>query len=91
MLFRSYRRQEIYVSSVNKLVGIVRQAISPLFEPDQKAAMWHDANLLWGCLYGISALASSDRLAKDENVLRLIDTLIEIYMAARQRRPKSRR
>jgi len=80
-----YRRQEVYVGSVNKLVGVVRQAISPLFGPDQKAAMWHDANLLWGCLYGIAALAASDRLAKDENVLSLIDTLIEVYIAARQK------
>jgi len=80
-----YRRQEVYENSVRKLVGIVERAIAPLFKPDQQDARRHDANLLWACLYGVAALAVSDRLAKDENLLRLIDTLIEIYVAARER------
>jgi Tetracyclin repressor-like, C-terminal domain len=87
-----YQRQEVYLVAVRRLVDVVEGAIAPLFKPNQNAARRHDANLLWSSLYGIASLSASQRLAKDETVLGLIDTLIEIYISARQKKsPKSKR
>ena len=80
---KGYQRQELYVTTVLRLLGVVEKAIAPLFADEEKAARLHDARLLWACLYGISGLASADRLAKEESVGRLAGTLIEIYIAAR--------
>lgn len=78
----TYQRHESYFDSVGKLVGVVEKAIAPYYATHQLADRERDANLLWASLYGITALASADKLARNESTITLIDRLIHIYILA---------
>ena len=78
-----FQRQDRYFEAVGGLLNVVEQAIAPLYQPGDEEDRLRDANLLWASLYGITALASADRLARSETVLSLSDTLIDTYLKAR--------
>lgn len=80
----NHQRSELYFQSVGKLLEIVEQAIAPLFGQGEEAFRKRDANLLWASLYGITALASAERLARDESTTSLSDLLIETYLKAKR-------
>ena len=75
--------EEKYYTSVRRMLSVVERAIAPLFEPDEQQARLRDVQVLWAWIYGIGALASSNRLSEDQDVGRMIDTVIDIYVSSK--------
>lgn len=77
-------QDEDYEDRNQKLLGLIGSAISDTYGPDDSDQLAADVRLLWTALYGVFALASADRLAKDFGSERLISGLIDMYLAARR-------
>jgi len=84
-------RLEEYRASVRRLMGLIEQAIAPLFGPDEEHTRLHEARVLWASFYGISALDSERLLNPEETVAGMVGTLIEVYVSARDRKRSPRR
>ncbi|MFQ5624633.1 MAG: TetR/AcrR family transcriptional regulator [Paracoccaceae bacterium] len=78
-----YERSEAYSRAVTRLLGLVEQVIAPLYPEGRESERLHDARVLWAGLYGIYALAATNRLSKHETVAAMVGTLIEIFVSAR--------
>lgn len=71
-----------YVARIDRMMGIVEQALSPLFPADRQQDLRDAARLLWSAVHGVCSLASSDKLGVvttvplDEAVQRLISMLL---------------
>lgn len=69
-----------YFERVLRLLGLVSQALEPLFGPEREAARLHSARVLWYSLHGMCALATAGRLAKGESLQTMAQSLVTNYV-----------
>ena len=70
-----------YHQKVRRLEGLVEGAVAPLFPPDQANERLHSARVLWASLYGICSVVNTGKVAIDEAVARMADSLVTNYLA----------
>ena len=78
-----HRASSAYQKQIDRLLDLLCDVISELYDPDQSERRLRDARLLWNSLYGIFALASAGRLNEDRSHGDAVDDLIDMYLAAR--------
>ncbi len=64
-----------------RLLGLVEQALGPLFPPGRETERHHAARVLWSSLHGICSLESAGKLVASETVPALADTLVSCFLA----------
>ncbi len=64
-----------------RLLGLVEQALGPLFPPGRETERHHAARVLWSSLHGICSLESAGKLVASETVTALTDTLVTCFLA----------
>jgi AcrR family transcriptional regulator len=69
-----------YESKVAQLLALADRALLSLFPNDHERRL-HEAHVLWASLYGISSLASADKLATTENPQEIVRSLVRNYVA----------
>ena len=69
-----------YLKKVRQLLGLVEDAIAPLFPSGREVERLHSARVIWTGLHGICSLSASGSIAKDETPTALADTLITNYI-----------
>lgn len=72
---------EWYHEKIGRLLGLLEEALAPLFPSGQEAIKHHSARVLWSSLYGICSLESRDKLVKTESAETLSESLISNYVA----------
>ena len=70
-----------HTGKILRLLGLLEQPLAPLFPTGQEPERLHTARVLWSSLHGICSLESSSKLAPDETVSALADTLITRFLA----------
>jgi AcrR family transcriptional regulator len=70
-----------YKSKAERLLLLGDNAIAPLFDPAKSIERRHHAHVLWGALYGITALAQTTSLPEGKAADALIDALVSTYIA----------
>ncbi|MEE8514123.1 MAG: WHG domain-containing protein [Gammaproteobacteria bacterium] len=66
---------------IQRLIGLLEQALAPLFPPGQEAERQHSARVLWSSLHGICSLESGEKLVETESVEAMSDSLVSNYLA----------
>ncbi len=64
-----------------RLLGLVEQALGPLFPPGRETERHHAARVLWSSLHGICSLESAGKIVASETVTALADTLVTCFLA----------
>ena len=72
---------EWHHEKVRRLLGLLEQALAPLFAPGQEAERHHSARVLWASLYGIGALESVSKLGQNVSVESLSESLFSNFLA----------
>ncbi len=72
---------EWHHEKIKRLLGLVEQALAPLFAPGQEAERHHSARVLWSSLHGMCSLESGEKLVKTESVEAMNDSLVSNYLA----------
>lgn len=72
---------EWHDEKVGRLLGLLEQALAPLFASGQETERHQSARVLWSSLYGIGALESASKLGKNVSVEALSESLISNYLA----------
>ena len=72
---------EWHREKVVRLLGLLEQALAPLFSPGQEDERHHSARVLWASLHGICSLEIGGKLAKTTSVEAMSDSLISNYLA----------
>ena len=72
---------EWHHEKVSRLLGLLEQALAPLFAPGQEAERHHSARVLWASLYGIGALESVSKLGQNVSVESLSESLFSNFLA----------
>ena len=75
-----------YHDKVQRLLGLVEEALAPLFPPGQESARLHSARVMWAGLHGACSLANVGALAEAETVPDMADSLIANYVAGLRHR-----
>jgi AcrR family transcriptional regulator len=72
-----------YHGKVKRLLGLVEEALAPLFTPRQEKQRFQAARVLWCGLHGICSLASTGKLGvvTSESVEAMADSLVANYVA----------
>lgn len=65
---------------IQRLLGLVANALDPLFDPAQRRQRDHAARALWSATQGISALAGAGKLLQAESVSGLLRDLVTYYV-----------
>ena len=79
---------EWHHEKVRRLLGLLEQALAPLFAPGQEAERHHSARVLWASLYGIGALESVSKLGQNVSVESLSESLFSNFLAGLRTRTK---
>ncbi len=66
---------------IARLLGLLEQALAPLFPPGQEAERHHSARVIWSSVHGICSLESAGKLVKTESVEALSESLVSNYLA----------
>lgn len=66
---------------INRLLGLIKTILAPLFPSGRDAELAHSARVLWSSLHGICSLETANKLVNTETVEALSNTLIENYLA----------
>lgn len=66
---------------IRRLLGVMEQALAPLFGPSQEEQRLHTARVLWSSLHGMCALESSNKLAVSESIEAMVSSLVTNYLA----------
>jgi AcrR family transcriptional regulator len=66
---------------IQRLLGLVKGALAPLFPEGQEDQREHSARVLWSSLHGICSLESAGKLVVTESVEALADSLVTNYVA----------
>ena len=69
-----------YYERVQRLLGLVSKALTPLFAANEHKQRDHSARVLWSATQGISALAGVGKLAQAESVDGLLRALITYHV-----------
>ena len=69
---------------IRRLLGFAKDALAPLFPPDQEDARYHSARVLWSSIYGMNALASARKLPADVSLSEMMDSLIFVLRCRAQ-------
>ena len=72
---------EWHREKIRQLLGLLEDALAPLFPAGQEIERHHCARVLWSSLHGICSLESTEKLIKTESVEAMSDTLISNYLA----------
>jgi len=72
---------ERYYDQVERLLGLVESALTPLFGPRRQRARRRAARVLWSAVHGICSLEGAGKLIKGETVEGLADSLVTHYLA----------
>ena len=70
-----------HTEKILRLLGFLERALAPLFPPGRESERLHTARVLWSSLHGICSLGSARKLAPDESVQALADTLFTCFLA----------
>jgi AcrR family transcriptional regulator len=72
-----------YLATVQKLMGLVEDALAPLFDPGDGRELREAAAVLWSSLHGICTLAQDGRLSlvSAQSVPQMAQSLIANYLA----------
>lgn len=83
---------EWYLSRVQRLMGLVETAISPLFAPGEERELSEAAAVLWSGLHGICTLAQDGRLSlvSAQSVPQMARSLIANYLTGLRARTGKR-
>jgi len=66
---------------IRRLLGLMEQALSPLFPAGHEAERLHAARVIWSSLHGICSLERAGKLGKTESVKALSESLVANYLA----------
>ncbi len=69
-----------YKLRVKRLIGLVENAIAPLFPSGRERERLHHARVLWSSLHGIISLNVAGKMARSETIESMEDDLIENYI-----------
>lgn len=75
-----------YDKRIEALLGQIASATASLYPDTESERHLREVRTLWSGLYGMFALESSGRLGKGETTARQTETLINLYLDARQDR-----
>jgi AcrR family transcriptional regulator len=76
---------EWHREKILRLLGLLERPLAPFFDPGREAERLHAARVFWSSLHGICSLESAGKVAPDETVLALADTLISLFLAGLRR------
>ena len=79
-----------YRERVDRLLGLVGEALDPLFDPGREEERRHSARVLWASLQGICSIAAAGRLAPTETLGGMVDSLVTNYVAGLRASPGER-
>lgn len=69
-----------YFEKIQRLLGLISAALTPLFAPGEQKQRDHSARVLWYATQGISSLAGAGKLALAESVEGLLRALITYHV-----------
>lgn len=84
---RDYDIPDWYHDKIRRLLGLLIDALAPLFAPHEEAQKIQAAAVLWGGLHGIFSLAAADKLGivTSGNVTAMSDMLVSNFIAGLRR------
>ena len=85
---KGYDLPDWYRRCIDRLLGVLADALAPLFPEDQKGERFHAATVLWGGLHGIHSLAATGKLGTitSENAHVMADMLTRNFIEGLRRR-----
>ncbi len=75
-----------YMEKIARLLGLIENALSPLFSPDDRDALASSARVLWASLHGICSLSESGKLQiiSNQNVHEMTELLMVCFVSGLQ-------
>ena len=66
---------------IHRLLGLLEQALAPFFPPGRELERLHVVRVLWASLHGMCSLASAGKLAPEETIDAMVETLVTCFLA----------